>query len=135
MYRYVAFIQPPKSTDPVSHASLHIFVFVFVFISFFLFLLLHEKKKLKQLPPTTLRLAPVKRSLERVHVCRLLEIDRAIYTVGGSMIITNNNKLRQTTCFFSFHVVRVSEENKRKKKHKLRVSYPIPSHRPRADFG
>lgn len=43
MYRYVAFIHPPKSTDPVSHASPHIFVFVF--ISFcFCFFLLHKKK-------------------------------------------------------------------------------------------
>lgn len=39
MYRYVAFIYPPKSMDPVSYASPHIsvlvlflFLFVFVFV-------------------------------------------------------------------------------------------------------
>lgn len=42
MYRYVAFIHPPKSTDPVSHASPHIFVFVFISF-FFVFVALHKK--------------------------------------------------------------------------------------------
>lgn len=124
MYRYIAFIYPPKSTDPVSHAPPHIFVFVF--ISFcFLFVFVLREKKLKQLPPTTsLRLAPVKRSLE--SACRLLEIDRATYTVGGcTMIITNYDKPRQTTCFFSSYIVRISEKEKKEKEKK--VSHPIPS--------
>lgn len=116
MYRYVAFIHPPKSTDPVSHASPHIFVFVF--ISFFLFVLLHGKIETATVP--------VKRSLES-----RLEIDRAIYTVGGCIIVITNDKLRQTTCFFSSYVVCISKKKRKKKRNR----HPILSYRPRADFG
>lgn len=137
MYRYVAFIHPPKSTDPVSHAYPHISVlvlFLFRFRFYFFLFLLRCMEKLKQPPPTTsLRLAPVKRSLE--SVCRLLEIDRATYTVGECAITTNNDKPRQTKVHDSFLLMSCVYRKKKKKKHKLRVSYPIPSHRPRADFG
>lgn len=130
IYRYIAFIYPPKSTDPgFVYISIHFcscFVFVFSFCCI---------KKLKQLLLiTSLRLVPVKRSLERGHICRLLEIDRAIHTIRGCMliIIIINDKQRQTTCFFLYYVVSCIEKKEKKKKKRKR--YPI-LYRPRADFG
>lgn len=103
-----------------AYISTH-FCSCFVFVFSFLFLCC-VKKEIETATTNYFFEACTGQAVVGESACRLLEIDRATYTVGGCTIITDNDKAH-----VSFLLMSCVYRKKEKKKKKKKVSHPIPS--------
>lgn len=123
MYRYIAFIHPPKSTDPGFVCISTHFRFRFYFFSF---LFLCCVKKEIETATTNHFEACTGQAVVGERACIQTTGNRQSYTHCWRMY-NNNNKVRQSTTnyMFSFHIVRISEKEKKRKRENGILSYPI----------